>query len=182
MPGVPDFYQGTEFWDLSLVDPDNRRPVDFAARESAFPVLSASPDWPSLAAHWRNGEIKMALTQQLLAWRKACAAVFTYGDYRPLPVTGAHSEHVLAFARILRRDAAVIIVGRHFAPLSDEGSRWPSANDWDGAVLFDGLSILRNRLQPDRPLAAGSAPLAELFGSVPVACLDAHVSGARMRA
>ena len=65
MPGVPDFYQGTEFWDLSLVDPDNRRPVDFAARAAALPALE-NPDWAGLAQHWPDGHIKLAWTRHLL--------------------------------------------------------------------------------------------------------------------
>jgi (1->4)-alpha-D-glucan 1-alpha-D-glucosylmutase len=69
MPGVPDFYQGTEFWDLSLVDPDNRRSVDFAARASTLASIGQAPDWPALAGAWPDGRIKLALTRSLLALR-----------------------------------------------------------------------------------------------------------------
>ena len=79
MPGVPDFYQGTEFWDLSFVDPDNRRPVDFRARHSALNDLT--PDWPELAQRWPAGGIKPALIYRLLAFRNRLATVFTQGDY-----------------------------------------------------------------------------------------------------
>src|SRR6202162_209765 len=65
MPGVPDFYQGTEFWDLSLVDPDDRRPVDFKARAAVLASVQ-TPDWESLAQHWSNGHIKLAWTRHLL--------------------------------------------------------------------------------------------------------------------
>src|SRR5260370_17876341 len=67
MPGVPDFYQGTEFWDLALVDPDNRRPVDFSAR--ALQPLAKSASWRSLAKAWPDGRIKLALTARVLAVR-----------------------------------------------------------------------------------------------------------------
>jgi (1->4)-alpha-D-glucan 1-alpha-D-glucosylmutase len=60
MPGVPDFYQGTEFWDLSLVDPDNRRPVDFQARASLLKVAGDEPDWPALISTWPSGQVKFA--------------------------------------------------------------------------------------------------------------------------
>jgi len=84
MPGVPDFYQGTELWDLSLVDPDNRRPVDFPSRAQALRSLTENPDWPALAHAWPDGRIKLALTARLLALRQELAKVFAEGDYRPL--------------------------------------------------------------------------------------------------
>src|SRR5471030_2340538 len=68
MPGVPDFYQGTEFWDLSLVDPDNRRPVDFAARAAALASME-TPDWAELTQNWPDAHIKLAWTRHLLMLR-----------------------------------------------------------------------------------------------------------------
>src|SRR6201994_1818624 len=82
LPGVPDFYQGTEFWDLSLVDPDNRRPVNFAARAEAL-ATSQTPDWATLAQTWPDGRIKLALTAHLLKLRSHLAEVFADGDYQP---------------------------------------------------------------------------------------------------
>src|SRR4029077_2332089 len=70
MPGVPDFYQGTEGWDLALVDPDNRRPVDFKSLQAALANVSDAPDWSALAAHWADGRIKLALTHRLLTLRR----------------------------------------------------------------------------------------------------------------
>src|SRR6185437_10869338 len=84
MPGVPDFYQGTEFWDLAFVDPDNRRPVDFGARTAALRTLVDAPDWPALTASWRDGHIKLALTKRLLALRERLPDIFTHGRYQPL--------------------------------------------------------------------------------------------------
>src|SRR3954471_8124537 len=92
VPGVPDFYQGTEFWDFSLVDPDNRRPVDFAARLAALENLEP-PDWPSLAQNWSDGRIKLAWTRQLLKVRTELAPVFAHGEHRPLEVVGPQREH-----------------------------------------------------------------------------------------
>src|SRR5262249_11035905 len=109
MPGVPDFYQGTELWDLSLVDPDNRRPVDFTARRHDLEAVSADRDLRALAAAWRNGRIKLALTQRLLAWRRAHADIFAYGDYRALDVGGSHRDHVIAFARTRGEEAAILV-------------------------------------------------------------------------
>ena len=101
MPGVPDFYQGTEIWDLSLVDPDNRRPVDFAARQAAL-AADAEPDWPALAANWPDGRIKLALTHRLLSLRNEMPALFRDGGYEPVEVTGPHRDHIVAFRRIGR--------------------------------------------------------------------------------
>ena len=83
MPGVPDFYQGTEFWDLSLVDPDNRRPVDFSERAVLLAGLE-HPDWAGLVQDWPNGHLKLAWTRHLLKLRTELAHVFADGDYQPI--------------------------------------------------------------------------------------------------
>ncbi|MBS0534047.1 MAG: malto-oligosyltrehalose synthase [Proteobacteria bacterium] len=125
-PGVPDFYQGTEFWDLSLVDPDNRRPVDFRRRREA---LQGPPDWPALVRDWRSGEVKLALTHALLDIRSRFADLLRDGDYQPARVSGADARHVIAFARAFKRQRLVVAIGRHFAPLTDDGRRWPDRID-----------------------------------------------------
>ncbi len=174
MPGTPDFYQGTELWDLSLVDPDNRRPVDFAARERALAALGEAADWDALARSWQDGRIKLALTRRLLAWRSALGEVFARGDYRPLAVEGPHRDHVVAFARVRGEAAAVLIAGRHFTTLTEAGRRWPRREDWRGYVLLDGLA----------PSGVGEGEgadrlaLSSVFGSVPVAFLWARVGAA----
>lgn len=126
LPGIPDFYQGTENWDFSLVDPDNRRPVDFAARARD---LDAGDDGPLLATQWQDGRIKLALTQQLLALRRQYAELFASGGYEPLTVSGPQAGHVIAFARTRGRERLVVAIGRHFAPLTDGGRQWPGALD-----------------------------------------------------
>jgi (1->4)-alpha-D-glucan 1-alpha-D-glucosylmutase len=129
-PGVPDFYQGTEFWDLSLVDPDNRSPVDFAVRRRALEQTPAP--WSDLAARWQDGGIKAALTRALLRLRHDCADVFRRGSYEPLAASGPHGAHVIAFARAWKRQRLIVAAGRHFAPLSEGGRRWPAG--WEGAI------------------------------------------------
>jgi (1->4)-alpha-D-glucan 1-alpha-D-glucosylmutase len=104
LPGVPDLYQGAELPDLSLVDPDNRRPVDYALRER----LLADPDDPA-------GE-KLQLIARLLAVRRAHPALFADGDYVPLAVSGARSAHVLAFARTAGDETLVCATALHCAP------------------------------------------------------------------
>jgi len=172
MPGVPDFYQGTEFWDLSLVDPDNRRPVDFAERACLLPALE-NPDWPSLAQHWPDGHIKLAWTRHLLRLRTELTEVFTYGDYVPLQISGPHRDHIIAFARRRGRDAAVVAVVKSFAAFSQSGRVWPRAEDFDGAISLSGYSV-EGFADPD----ATQLRLSDLFAHLPVAVLRARLTGA----
>jgi (1->4)-alpha-D-glucan 1-alpha-D-glucosylmutase len=177
MPGVPDFYQGTELWDLALVDPDNRRPVDFAARAAMRRALEAGCDFSALAAHWTDGAVKLALTRALLALRGRLPHVFTDGGYRPLPVDGPDSDHALAFVRQAGRDAVVVVVGRHFGACTDAGRRWSAGGGWDLAVDLSRWPRLSATLGggeiTGRRLAA-----AELFRDLPVAVFEA---GAEVR-
>ncbi|WP_051631237.1 malto-oligosyltrehalose synthase [Afifella pfennigii] len=97
-PGVPDIYQGTELWDLSFVDPDNRRPVDFSARERLFGEAAAM-DFTETLPRWREGLAKLWLMRRLLALRGEHADLFLHGSYEPIAVEGPQAQHVLAFAR-----------------------------------------------------------------------------------
>jgi (1->4)-alpha-D-glucan 1-alpha-D-glucosylmutase len=170
MPGVPDFYQGTEFWDFSLVDPDNRRPVDFAARASALASVE-TPDWTSLAQNWTDGRIKLAWTRHLLKLRAEFADLFASGDYQPLQVIGPHRDHVIAFARRHGGDAVIIAVGKSLAPLTQGGRAWPDANVYDGAIVTKGYSLAG--------ISGNELPLADAFEHLPAAVLKAKVAGRR---
>jgi (1->4)-alpha-D-glucan 1-alpha-D-glucosylmutase len=169
MPGVPDFYQGTEFWDLSLVDPDNRRPVDFAKRAAALASME-TPDWDNLKQHWPDGHIKLAWTRHLLKLRNELADVFAHGDYHPLEVRGPHHDHVIAFARRRGRDAVVTAVTRSFAAFSQVGRAWPRAEAFDGALRIDGYTI--------EGVGGNEVPLSMLFANLPVAVVKAQFRGA----
>jgi (1->4)-alpha-D-glucan 1-alpha-D-glucosylmutase len=122
-PGVPDFYQGTELWDLSLVDPDNRRPVDFARRQQLLEALVAEIDSAQevaglardLVKRWEDGRVKLFLIRQALACRRRHAALFSDGAYRPLEGEGPLAEHLCAFARLGSGQAALIVVPRLLA-------------------------------------------------------------------
>jgi (1->4)-alpha-D-glucan 1-alpha-D-glucosylmutase len=171
MPGVPDFYQGTEFWDLSLVDPDNRRPVDFAERAAALRSVE-TPDWEGLAENWANGHLKLAWTRQLLKLRTELAGVFTHGDYRPLEVSGPHSDHIIAFTRRRGRDAAIVAVAKSFAVFTQGGRVWPRAQTFDGALNLKGFSVEGVESK------AGEVSFSKLFQNLPVAVLKAKLAGA----
>jgi (1->4)-alpha-D-glucan 1-alpha-D-glucosylmutase len=166
LPGVPDFYQGTEFWDFSLVDPDNRRPVDFTARTSALAVLE-EPDWAQLVQQWPDGRLKLAWTRHLLRLRSEFPDVFTQGNYLPLETSGAHRDHIIAFARQWERDAVIVAVAKSFAPFTEVGRVWPKAEAFDGAVTIKGYvtDAGENELQ-----------LSTLFTHMPVAVLKAKVA------
>ena len=122
-PGVPDFYQGTELWDLSLVDPDNRRPVDWALRRRLLDDLVKEIDGTqnpvglarSLVETREDGRIKLYLTRQTLAFRRTRPFLFERGTYRPLEAQGPLAEHVCAFARVADGGAALTVVPRHLA-------------------------------------------------------------------
>jgi (1->4)-alpha-D-glucan 1-alpha-D-glucosylmutase len=163
MPGVPDFYQGTELWDFSMVDPDNRRPVDYATREKALAQVG-TPDWAELIQHWPDGRLKLGWTHHLLKLRSEYAGLFTDGEYLPLEVHGRHRDHVIAFARRHRQKAAVIAVGRWFAPFTDEGRKWLRPQDIEAEI---DLAAVKASLGRDR------ISTAELFGPLPAAVLIA---------
>jgi (1->4)-alpha-D-glucan 1-alpha-D-glucosylmutase len=172
MPGVPDFYQGTEFWDLSLVDPDNRRPVNFSERAKLLTSLEA-PDWGHLAQGWHNGHIKLAWTRHLLKLRAELAHLFTNGDYEPLQVGGTHQDHILAFARRRSRDAAIVAVAKSFAVFSQGGRAWPQAEAYDAALNVSGYSV-----EGFADADATQLRVSDLFTHVPAAVLKAKVVGA----
>lgn len=114
-PGVPDFYQGAEAWDLSLVDPDNRRPIDFKALEkqleSLEPMLSGVATAAGMAdalRNWQDGRIKQYITVAGLRLRRNYRALFLRGDYVPLGLEGAVGDHVVAFERRLEERSVVV--------------------------------------------------------------------------
>jgi len=124
-PGVPDIYQGNEIWDFSLVDPDNRRPVDYKSRAEMLSCLSTkTPE--ELLQNWPDSRIKMFLIQRTLHFRGEHADLFQRGDYLALPVIGTFADCCVAFARQLSGQRIIIIAPRlssrvGFPPVGD---RW----------------------------------------------------------
>jgi (1->4)-alpha-D-glucan 1-alpha-D-glucosylmutase len=162
MPGVPDFYQGTEFWDLSLVDPDNRRPVDFTRRTEE---LGATTSIAELVADWRDGRLKFALTRALLHVRQQYAELFQRGTYKPISVVGPHAPHVIAFSRTTGARSSVVAVGRHFAQISGDGLHWPT--EWNGTLQPNDGKKYRDVLGSQQE----NLELSLLFRTIPVAVL-----------
>ena len=119
-PGVPDFYQGSELWDLSLVDPDNRRPVDYAIRQSMLAEITREAASDPLALTKKllgrpaDGRIKMYVTCRALGWRRNHARLFREGAYVPLEGAGRRARHLIAFGRGWNEHHVIVIAGRFF--------------------------------------------------------------------
>ena len=133
LPGVPDLYQGGEFWDFSLTDPDNRRPVNFAAR-----VHAAAPEktLAELLPEWKTGHVKQRLIQLLLRLRTEEPECFAYGDCIPLTVRGPRSDHVAAFIRRHGAKAVIVAVARFCADACAEtGLPSPVKDFWKATKI-----------------------------------------------
>lgn len=136
-PGVPDLYQGNEFWDFSLVDPDNRQPVDYAARIEALSSANTTT-LDELLTQWQDGRIKQWLIHRTLNLRKQYPRLFSQGDYQPLAIEGEHAEHLLAFAREHDGNVMIVITPRLTSYLLTDNKRplVPAAAWGDTAVLL----------------------------------------------
>jgi len=140
-PGVPDIYQGTEIWDDSLVDPDNRRPIDYGQRREMLTQIENVPA-NELMQCWPDGRIKMRLTQRLLHLRRENPELFREGIYEPINFGGAFADCAIGFVRRRGDRAIIVIVPRlssrvGFPPIGD---RWQDTH----VVLPAGMSDLRD--------------------------------------
>lgn len=170
VPGVPDIYQGTEFWDQSLVDPDNRRPVDFFARRK---TLSTRKSVLDLADDWRDGAIKQALMRTILTTRKSHPALFAEGAYCPLHVEGAAVDHLIAFARRNSDDALIVLATRLPLRMLGDGLHIP-ASSWDDTRVklpadLAGKPLLNLLSDRPTPTRADQTLVAELLDDFPLA-------------
>lgn len=175
-PGVPDLYQGSERWDLSLVDPDNRRPVDFACRREALSAPAGTEHAQALLASWRDGRVKQYLVRTLLALRRERPALFEKSRYEPLVATGQHADRVVAFARMTDDgDGVIVVVPRFVSPLLDPlGALLPAG--WGDTKVpvpapFKGRSVT-DRLSGRQSIPASDwLAIEETLGDVPAAVL-----------
>jgi len=169
-PGVPDLFQGCELWDFSLVDPDNRKPVDFGERQHALATPRAAS---KLLRDWRSGHIKQWLIAQTLALRAQQPALFADGDYLPLKVEGAKAKHVLAFTRRLHDHFLVVVVPYLAAPLlGDAQSPQVPAIEWGDTRIVLPAEIesatLRDLAGEQFDAPAGELKLAHFLATLPV--------------
>ncbi|MBX9579968.1 MAG: malto-oligosyltrehalose synthase [Gemmataceae bacterium] len=180
-PGVPDTYQGTEGWDFSLVDPDNRRPVDYESRQGWLKELDDRAGnglgrlAESLAGNLADPKAKVFAVSRALRLRRDHPDLFARGEYLPLAAEGPQAGHVFAFARRLGGAAAVVIVPRLSAGLVPDGGRPPvGPGVWADTVvrLPDGLGGRWTNAYTGEAVTAGEAlPVAEALGVFPAAVL-----------
>ncbi len=179
-PGVPDFYQGTEMWDLNLVDPDNRRPVDFARRMQALDEIARQEGQlpsllPGLLSNWPDGRIKLFAMRQALSFRSSHSALFASGEYIPVPVSGLADEHVCCFARRAGCEWALVAVPRLVASITPPGA-FPLGEVWgEGSISLPGEAPRkwRNIFTGERleSRESNGLLLSKVFAQFPVALL-----------
>ncbi len=184
-PGIPDFYQGSELWDLRLVDPDNRGPVDFEERRAKNAALRES--YQSAGAHgiealltsWRDARVKLHVLTQALQTRTANPDLFQNGDYQPLETHGAYSDRIVAFARQYQEDWAIAIVPRRAASVhapvlraDDRRKFWTETHlALPNSAPGKWINILAGQNAPPILCAAQRLSLGDAFEGFPLALL-----------
>ena len=175
VPGVADTYQGSEFWTLSLCDPDNRTPVDYDARRRAVAELAGPPTKErarELLGRYEDGHIKLHVVRTLLRMRRALPLLFKDGAYAPLSCKD-RPEHVVAFARERDGGRVVIAATRFARTLTKARDPWAVGGVWGDAMLELPSGTYRDALTGETVTSGGSAKLKDVFASLPVAVLVA---------
>jgi len=176
-PGVPDIYQGNDTWDFSLVDPDNRRPVDYNKRRVMLAQLrDATPPMPELIDNIKDGRAKLYLTWKLLQFRRDHAELFRRGDYIPLTVTGDHATNLCAFARRCGNEFTITLAPRLYRRLLGDEERPPVGADvWENTVVElprDFARPFKNILDgTEVPVSNGTLRVAQALANFPVGLL-----------
>ena len=169
-PGAPDFYQGTELWDFSLVDPDNRHPIDYQSRNAMLKKMKAACEKDSLSIdtllrRWHDSRIKLFVTWKVLDARLRHAELFRDGSYEPIDA----GPNVVAFTRRHGDDAVVVAVPRLVANIVKPGT-FPIGNVWSDASIP--ISGSWRNLFTGENLSGDGIALRSLFGRFPVAVLE----------
>ena len=173
-PGAPDIYQGAEFWDFSLVDPDNRRPVDYDERRNG---LSGPISMAELARDWRDGRVKQAVVRNALALRRERPGLFARGDYEPLTFEGPRADDLIAFRRQHRGAFMIVVACRlPYGLLHTAGGLGVSSAAWGVTRLrlppAIGATEWRDALTGETfAFASGDLPIARILGDLPIALL-----------
>ena len=177
VPGVPDLYTGSELWDLSMVDPDNRRPVNYPLRVELLRQMESalSTDRSALLAQlleqWGDGRIKLAVIACLLQHRNEQSDLYTHGDYQPLAASGPRAEEFGAYARVHGERRLIVAFARYTRRREsdgfDESTHWPISEtlrhgSWREILSGRELAFEAERLEPRT-----------LFSQLPVAVLFA---------
>src|SRR5687768_9414756 len=168
-PGVPDFYQGCEGWNLALVDPDNRALIDWSGKPEALAAIRGVP-WRALLRNWKDGGVKVRLTHDLLRFRREHLALFQSGDYQPLMGEGRYADRLVIFARSVPGESLCVVVPRLTATLGCP----PIGLTWEDTSVS--IPEARNEWRDvltGREWGSGSTALADLFSDLPLAVLAA---------
>ena len=183
-PGVPDFYQGSELWDFTLVDPDNRRPVDYARRIQLLADLDAEcardgrADVAARLLESRSDRLKLFATTMLLRARQQACEVFTNGDYNPVDVQGSRRNHVFAFARCAGDRRVIVAVPRLVATITPHADVPPvGERAWGDTQLVPAIAhgprgfhnAVTDCCVPVQ--ATGAIRVADVFDRFPIAVL-----------
>jgi (1->4)-alpha-D-glucan 1-alpha-D-glucosylmutase len=166
-PGVPDYYQGTELWDFSLVDPDNRRPVDYALRKRQVCDLSTPGD---LLGKLPDGRAKMHIIRKGLELRRKYPGLFHGGKYTPLYADGGREENVIAFSLSDGVRSVIAVAPRLFTRLMEPGDVAPLGEKAWGDAKIAAAGKYLNVLTGERH-EGGALRIAELLAGFPVALL-----------
>jgi len=179
-PGIPDFYQGTELWDFNLVDPDNRRPVDFGVREKLLKEIieaykkNGLQCITELLSSMENGKIKLFLTYILLSTRKKMNTLFLKGTYLPLTIEGQYASKIIAFARSYNKKWLITVAPRFLTDLINEGELPVGYNVWKDThiVIPENFpSRWRNSVTSQEIHSGASLPAGLVFERFPAALL-----------
>jgi (1->4)-alpha-D-glucan 1-alpha-D-glucosylmutase len=179
-PGVPDTYQGTEFWDLSMVDPDNRRPVDYSRRITVLKEIQDKTQSDilklidELFASKEDGRIKLFLTHRVLQARKENVAVFQKGEYQPLEVAGKFKEHIVAFARYWNQKTIVAVAPRFLTGLIQPGELPLGDKVWEDTHILmpQGMpTAWKDAISTQSVSGEGTLPVGKALQYFPVALL-----------
>ncbi|MGZ5135297.1 MAG: 4-alpha-glucanotransferase, partial [Flavitalea sp.] len=135
-PGVPDVYQGCELWDFTLVDPDNRRSVDYKKRIQWLDEINTKNELSVLCAERKKGKIKLWLTQQLFKLRRQYPSLFTVGEYIPLDVKGNYNSNIIAFGRKHGLSVVITVLPLHTAIISREQECLVNEIDWKDTKII----------------------------------------------
>lgn len=178
-PGVPDFYQGNELWSFTLVDPDNRSPVDYSIRKKFLKEIAKDikGDRISCLRSYltmpEDGKIKMIITQEALHFRKEHIQLFSQGDYIALVSQGERKNHIIAFSRVLNHKGVVVICGRFFGLLSHPSELPLGVDIWQDTTVEGILPGKYRDIFTHRTFETnGSLPIAEIFSDLPFSILS----------
>jgi (1->4)-alpha-D-glucan 1-alpha-D-glucosylmutase len=174
-PGVPDTYQGCDLWDFNMVDPDNRRPVNFDLHRRMLAEIKEADRRALLRgslAHWHDGKVKLAIAAALLRCRREHADLFCHGSYEPIAIEGPLSHHLIAFRRSRGTESCIVIAGRLFVPLLGDRTSYDGAAIWRDArlTLPDAPARLINVLS-GATVPGPVLELGEILADLPVAVL-----------